>query len=173
MKTNQILKILKVLAWIIFIGLCIKTGAMVISAMVSLFVGPEGAKNLYSGLNLSALLAYNQGYYIVMVSLLVILSGLKAHLFYMVIMIISKISITHPFSEQTTSLIYKLSVISLQIGILAIITGSYAKWLMKKSVQFSFDGGGTEFLFLAGILYVITQIFKRGIELQKENELTI
>ncbi len=173
MTTKQILEVLKVVAWVIFIGLCIRTGAIIITAMVSLFVSPEGAKNLYSGLNLSGLMAYNQGYYLAMVSLIVFLSGLKAYLFYLVIIIMSKISISHPFSEQTTSLILKLSVVSLQIGILAVITSSYAKWLMKKSAQFSFDGGGTEFLFLAGILYVITQIFKRGIELQKEHELTI
>jgi hypothetical protein len=173
MKTKQILEILKVLAWIIFIGLCIRTGAMIISAFVSLFVNPQGAGILYSGLNLSDLLTYSQGYYIRLVSLVIFLSGLKAYLFFLVIKIISKISVTHPFSEQITSLIYKLSTVSLQIGILAVITNSYAKWLLKQPVQFSFEGGGTEFLFLAGILYVVMQIFKRGIELQNENELTI
>jgi hypothetical protein len=53
MKTNQILQILKVASWIMFIGLCIKTGAMIISFFVSLFINPEGAKDLYMGMNLS------------------------------------------------------------------------------------------------------------------------
>ena len=173
MKTNQVLNILKVLSWIFFIGLCIRTGAMIISFFVSLFVNSEGAKDLYTGMNLSELLAFDLWHYIVMVSLIIALSGLKAYLLYQVVRILSKINITNPFSEQIAKLILKMSGIALQIGITAFITGGYAKWLMKNQLHFTFKGGEIEFLFLAGILFVIAQIFKRGIELQSENELTI
>lgn len=173
MKTQQIIEVLKVVSWILFIGLCIKTGAMIISVMVSLFINPEGARDLYTGMNLAQLLAYSQWHYITTVSLVVILSGLKAYLFYQVVQIISNINIIHPFSEKTAQLISKMSGIALQIGITAIITGIYAKWLLKKSVHFTFEAGGTDYLYLAGILFVISVIFKRGIELQTENELTI
>lgn len=30
-----------------------------------------------------------------------------------------------------------------------------------------------EYFFMAGIVYIISQIFKRGVELQEENELTV
>lgn len=173
MKTQQILEILKVVAWILFIGLCIKTGAMLISFLVSLFVNPDGAKNLYLGLNLSELYAFSQWHYIVMGSLIVILSGLKAYLFYQVVKILSKINVKDPFSKYIADLILKMSGISLQIAITAIITGVYAGWLIEKQLHFTYEGGEGEFLFLAGILFVIAQIFKRGIELQSENELTI
>lgn len=173
MKTHQILEILKVVAWILFIGLCINTGAMLISFLISLFVNPEGAKNLYLGMNMSELLAYGKWHYITMASLIVILSGLKAYLLFQVIKIVSKINLSHPFSPYIAGLISKMSGIALQIGITAFIAITYAKWLMKKGVHFTFEGGEVEFLFLAGILFVIAIVFKRGIELQSENELTI
>jgi hypothetical protein len=48
---------------------------------------------------------------------------------------------------------------------------------MKRGVELRglhrYLGGTGEFLFLAGIVFVIAQIFKRGIEIQTENELTV
>ena len=173
MKTSQVIQILKVVAWIMFIGLCIRTGAMLVSFVVSLFVNPVAAKDIYLGLDLSALLEKGTGYYISVATLIIVLSGLKAYLFYWVIKIISTLNIAHPFSLQVERIIMKISGIALQIGILAMITNSYTKWLMKNLAHFRFEGGGPEYLFLAAILFLIAQIFKRGIELQAENELTI
>jgi hypothetical protein len=173
MKTNQIIDILKVVSWIIFIGLCIKTGAMLFSFLISLFVTSDAGRNLYMGLNLSELLSYSIRHYVVLGSLVIVLSGLKAYLFYYVVKIISGININHPFSKDVANLISKMSAIALQIGITAFITGSYAKWLLKYTAHFTFDGGGTEYFYLAGILFVIAVIFNKGIELQTENELTI
>lgn len=173
MKTNQILKILEVGAWIFFIGMCIKTGAMLISFFVSLFVNPEGAKDLYLGMNLSELLAYDLRHYIVMAGLLIVISALKAYLLFQVVRILSKINLNNPFGENIAQLISKMSYIALQLAITVFITRGYSKWLMKKDLHFSSAGGEMELLFLAGILFVIAQIFKRGLELQSENELTI
>jgi hypothetical protein len=173
MTTKQVLEILKVVAWIIFIGLCIKTGAMVISVFISLFVNSKAAKDLYSGLDLSQIYALGLWHYVIMVFLIVIVSGLKAFLFYQVAKITSKINITHPFSVEVERVISKMSEIALQIGIISIITHVYSKWLLKQNIHFTFEGESTEFLFLAGILFVIAVIFKRGIELQSENDLTI
>jgi magnesium-transporting ATPase (P-type) len=173
MKTKQILIFLQVCAYIVFVGLCIKTGALLISFIVSVALNSEASQNLYMGLNLSNLLEYSQIHYTVMASLIIILSGLKAYLFYLVIKITSKINIAQPFSENIAKLISKMSGIALEIGILAFITHNYAKWLLKNPVKFSYEGGEIEYLFLAAILYVIAIIFKRGIELQSENELTI
>lgn len=173
MKTEQILEILKVIAWIIFIGLCIRTGALFISFIVSLFIQSDGTQFLYMEWNFSELFSTSKIHYIILASFIIFLSGLKAWLFYHVVKIISRININHPFSEYIAGIISKLSGISLQIGIVAFITNVYAKYLMNNKISFNYDGGETEFLFLAGILYVIAVIFKRGIELQSENELTV
>ena len=172
MKTNQILGILKIVSWVIFIGLCISTGSILISFIVSLF-NPGGTYNLYMGMDLSKLHEFSKWHYIVMLSLIIILSTLKAYLFFWVVKIISKINITHPFSTHIARIITKMSNIALQIGITAVITNIYAQSLIKKNVNLTYQGGNTEFLYLAGILFVIAVIFKKGIEMQNENELTI
>ncbi len=173
MKTEQVLDILKVFAWIMFIGLCVKTGALIVSFAVSLFVNPAAAADLYMGTDLSEVLAFSKIHYIVMAALMIILSGSKAWLSFWVVKITGRLSLTEPFSESVAGLIQGMSIISLQIGLLALATDAYTQWLNKSFVNFTAESAGTDFLFLAGILYVIAMIFRRGIELRRENELTI
>ncbi|MCU0379281.1 MAG: hypothetical protein MUC78_13585 [Bacteroidales bacterium] len=173
MKTEQVLNIFKVFAWIVFIGLCIKTGALMVSFGVSLFVNPAAAADLYMDTDLSAVMAFGKIHYIVMAALMIILSGSKAWLSFWVVKITDRLSLTEPFSESVAGLISGMSIISLQIGLLALATDGYAQWLNDRHVNFTFESSGTDFLFLAGILYIIAIIFRRGIELRRENELTI
>ncbi len=176
-ETNGILKIMHVLTWIIFIGACVKTGAILYSFFVSLFINPVGAENLYMGLNLSSLYAYNIEYYVNVMSLIIFLSGLKAYVIYLVIKIFLKINFVQPFSADVSLLISRISHVALGIGILTLIANSYCKWLMKRTVTLpslqDYLGSGSEFLLLAGIIFIIAQVFKRGIEIQSENELTV
>ncbi len=173
MKPTKVLEILKVVTWVVFIGLCIRTGAMVFSFFISLFVNSGASKNLYPGYDLSELQAFSLWHYIVMSAMVIILSGLKAHLFFRIIKIISLINITNPFSEQVGKLISKLSSIAFDIAITAFVANTYAKWLLKQQLYFTFDADPGAYLVLAGVLFVIAQIFKKGIELQSENELTV
>ena len=107
--TKLILTILHVIAWIIFLGLCIKTGALLYSFFVTLVINPEGAKNLYMGLNLSSLYNFDIGDYAIVASLIIILSGAKAFLFYLVIKIFLKINLVAPFSKDVSLLISQAS----------------------------------------------------------------
>ena len=173
MTTKQVHDILKVAAWIIFIGFCIEAGSKAVSVFVSQFINHNGTKNIYMGMDLSALYKSSELHFMIMAFLLIILPSLKAYLFFWVIRITSNLDIARPFSEFNAGLILKMSRISLQIGITAFITGSYAGWLETSEIKIPYERGDTEYLFLAGILFVIVQIFRRGIELQSENELTI
>ena len=172
-RTNTILGIMKVVSWIIFIGLCIKAGALLISGSVSLFINPEGASNVYLGLDLSQLYNSSKMYYMYVLSFLIAITALKAYIFYLVIKIFSKINFDHPFSDSMVSLIAKISHVALGIGVVALIAQNYSKWLLKSGFEVQRDWGSSEFLFLAGIIFIIGLIFKRGVELQSENELTI
>jgi hypothetical protein len=175
--TKLILTILHVIAWIIFLGLCVKTGAILYSFFVSLAINPMGAKNLYLGLNLSRLYNFDIGHYITVVSLIIILSGLKAFLFYLVIKMFLKINLVAPFSTDVSLLISRISYVALGIGILTVIANKYCDWLTKRGVAFpdlqAVLGGAGEFLLLGAIIFIIAQVFKRGIEIQTENELTV
>lgn len=173
MSTKTILEILRVFAWILFVGMCIKAGSMVFAIFVSLFVNAFGAKDLYVGTNLLDVLRFSKFQYSALLSLIAFLSGLKAYLFLQVIKLISALNIEHPFSEAVAALISKLGNIALQIGILALIVQGHVQWLLKRDVAIGYENDDTAFFFLAAILFVIAQIFRRGIELQSENELTV
>jgi hypothetical protein len=176
-KPKQILAIMNIIIWIIFIGLCIKTGAILYSFFVSLFINPVGATNLYLGLNLSELHNFSIWHYATLVSLIILLSGLKAYVFYLVIRIFLKINIVHPFSTDVALLISGISYVSLGIGILTLAANGYTEWLINEEVVFpdlqAYLGGGVEFLLFAGVIFFIAQVFKKGIEIQYENELTV
>ncbi|WP_192820611.1 DUF2975 domain-containing protein [Rufibacter sp. LB8] len=175
METNSktILTLVHVLFWIIFIGLCIKTGALIFSSFVSLFVNPAGAKDLYEQLDLSELLAFNKSYYISMMSLVIVMGAVKAYLAYLVIKIFKVFSYEKPFNYHVAQLIMTISHVALGAGILGIISNSYGRWLMKKGLSLPLEWESSEFLFLAAIIFVIAQVFKKGTELQTESELTV
>lgn len=174
--TQFVFSTVKVLFWIVFIGLCIKTGAIIFTLIYSL-IKPIVAENLYMGLNLSELLRFDTGYYVSMVTLIIALSGLKAYMAYLVIKLFFTIDLKQPFNPIAAKIITKISEVALGTGIVAILCHSYAKWLNKKPVGVEnlsqyLDNGG-EILFLAGVIFVIAQIFRKGVEIQSENELTV
>ena len=179
MKTNTktILSVMKVLTWIVFIGLCIKTGALLFTFLMSLLWNPLAATNLYLGLDLSTLLASNEWDYICVMSFIVFLSGLKAYFFFLVTRIFEKINLAQPFNSKISNLLLKISRNALGVGIMAAIAVEYAESLEKKGIGLpslnDFFSGAEEFLFMAGIVFIIAQVFKRGLEIQSENELTV
>ena len=174
---------MRITVWILFIGLCIQAGTLLYSFWVSLFINPEGSKNLDLGLNLSALYAGSIEHYSIMVLLLICLSGLKAYIFYVVIKIFQKINFVHPFSPEIARLIKLIGYVALGTGVLNLAANSYSEWLIENGFakyalqQYAslekFLGGGAEFILLGGIIFIISQVFNRGIEIQTENELTV
>tara|TARA_R110002020_G_scaffold261331_1_gene475666 strand:- start:2001 stop:2543 length:543 start_codon:yes stop_codon:yes gene_type:complete len=177
-KTKQILGVLKVVSWIIFFGLCIQTGAIIFTFIYSFF-NPIVAQNLYLGLDLSNLYNAEIGSYSYIVSSLIILSGLKAYMFFLVVKIFLIINFQNPFKIEIASLIARISYIAFAVWILSVVSNFYMGWLIKNGIGISdvglqkYMGGSSEFFFLGLIVFAISQIFKRGIELQSENELTI
>ena len=172
-NTSVLLKAMNVIFWILFIGLCIQTGALLISFFVSLFIHSEGASDLYMGLDLSSLYSFDLRHYVSMMSLIIFLSAMKAYLAFLVVRIFMKFSFSSPFNARVIALISSISHLALGAGIVAFIAEGYDKWLFKKGVSIdqSWDSGA--FLFLAGIIFIIAEVFKKGYELKKENDLTV
>ncbi len=171
------LSIMEVLTWIAFIGLCIKTGALIFTSVMSLFFNSLAAGDLYLGLDLSELYATSQWKYICALSLIIFLSGQKAYFFFLVTRLFSKFNLTHPFSSSVSSLLVKMSYYALGIGVVAVIAKEYFDSLAKNGANLpslhDYLDGAYEYLFMAGIIFIIAQVFKRGLEIQNENELTI
>lgn len=170
---HTIFRVVHVLFWVAFIGLCIKTGAILISFLVSLFVNPAGAGNLYNGLNLSALYQYDTGYYLGTVSLLIAQTALKAFIAYLIIRLFMKFDLAKPFNADVTEIFVQISHVALGSGVLAIIAEGYSKWLIKRGLSVPIDWSGNEILFFAGVIYLLALVFKKGTELQTENDLTV
>ncbi|MCF7559735.1 DUF2975 domain-containing protein [Sabulilitoribacter multivorans] len=173
MKTNQVLKTMKVLSWIIFIGLCIKSGAMLIVFLVSLVVNNVVSTDLYQGLDFIELYNFSKSHYSVFVILIILISMIKAYLFYLVVRIFFKINFNKPFSLNVANLICKISHVAFSIGVVAFVANIYNTWLISKDAVTRLHWPIQEYLFMAGIIFIIAFVFKRGIEIQSENDLTI
>lgn len=172
MKTQQILDIMKFLFWAIFIGLLIKAGAMIFTFGMA-FVHPEGASNLYLGLDLSELRTSSKWEFIHVGSLLVFTLGLQAYIAYLVIKITTTGTLHKPFTQETAVLLSKISHTALGVGIISFIAQGYCERLVKNGIDIPLTWGAKEFLFLAGVIFIISKVFQRGVEMQTENELTI
>ncbi len=171
-RTEQILMVMHILAWITFIGLMIKAGAILVSYGVSV-VNPEGSKNLYKGLDLRNLREYDFWNYTAVVSLKVALVLIEVYIAYLVIKILSRIKIENPFRMEFAKTLEKISYYILGAWVVAMIYNAQIQWLSKHVDGLEQDIVSGEFIFLAGIVFVIAQIFKRGVEIQAENELTV
>ena len=178
MKKNNttVLKGLHIASWIIFIGLCIEAGALLFNFIFTLFQ-PLATRNVYNGLDLSVLYEKEFPHFVGIMSCIVILAFMKSYLFYLVVKLFTQLNIVAPFSVEIAKIIEKISYEAFSIAILSIITKQYAKRLIQKGYELSdtsaYWNATAAFLMMAAIVYVISQIFKRGIELQQENDLTI
>ena len=99
--------------------------------------------------------------------------ALKAYIFYLVLKIFDKIDLEQPFTRKISDLISKISYYLFVIGILGVLAKTYSQWIFKKGILFDIDWGSEGFLFIAGVFFIVSYIFKRGIELQEEHNLTI
>lgn len=171
-KTEQILTVMKILAWVAFLGFTIQAGAYLISYAVSYF-NPAGAKNLYPEINLFELREHNFLKYSILIACWVVFTIMKANVWYRVARIISRIKIENPFTLEISHKLEKISYLLFSIWIMGYIGSAYAGWLGEMAENMHDKWNAGEFFFIAGILFIVSQIFKRGVELQSENELTV
>ena len=179
-RTKLVLKILYVLSWIIFVGVCIEAGGSIFSAFYTLVINSINAKTFWVGNDLSGLYTYGKGHFFIETSLISIESVMKACIFYLIIKNLDpkKIRMSQPFSKEVGRLIFNISYLSLFIGFISLWGVKYKEWLVEQGVkmpdiQYLRLGGADVWLFMGVILFVLAQIFKRGIEIQSENELTV
>lgn len=175
-KTNDIVFTgLHVIAWIIFVGLCIEAGGLIVNLFFHLYK-PEWIHLLYQKLNLSNLYLQNFGLFYVLYSLIISASILKACLFYNVISLMHKMDLYKPFNDFVATQIARISYFTLSIGLLNIIGEQWIKTIPHSysinSVR-SFFSDSDAFILMGAVIYVIAVIFRKGVELQNENDLTV
>jgi len=180
LSTTFILNILHVISWIIFIGVCIEAGGFIFNTVFTMAFNPQGASRFWQQVDLSSLYKYDSGHFFVETFLMSIVAVMRACLFYLIIKMLydKKLNLTQPFSKEVHRFILNISYLALFIGMFSNWGVNYTEWLVTKGVnmpgiQYLRLGGADVWLFMGVTLLVIAHIFKRGIEIQSENELTV
>ena len=78
-----------------------------------------------------------------------------------------------PFKTDVARLLERISYVLLGSCLIALVSNGYTAWLSIRtgSPQGDLDVG--ELIFMAALVFIISQVFKRGVEIQSENDLTI
>jgi hypothetical protein len=173
---NFVFKGLKIVSWIIFIGLCIDAGGLIVNFIISLFK-PEFVQNLYQKLDLHEMYESSKLAFFGMYGFILTIAILKAVLFYIVIVLVTKINISEPFNNFVSRQIYKISYITLLIGLLSFIARKLAKDLQHNGFVIDnlsqFWADSQAFILMSAVIYVIATIFSKGVEYQEELEETV
>ena len=176
-KTNNLIfKGLKIVAWIIFVGLGIEAGGLIVNFFFTMF-NPEFVPNLYQKLDLSEMYQSSKWGFFSMFSFVLIIAILKAYLFYIVIELMTKINLSKPFNSFVSKQITQISYYTLSIGLLSHLARQSAKTMQHHGYsvdslsQFWVDSQA--FILMAAVIYIIAIIFSKGVEYQDELEETV
>jgi hypothetical protein len=104
---------------------------------------------------------------------MIALSGFKAYMAYQVVKLFMDFNLNKPFSSKLVQVFVTISYIAIGTGVLALIADAHCKWLLNKGVEIAYEWGSGEILFFGGVIYILSLIFKKGYELQNENDLTV
>jgi Protein of unknown function (DUF2975) len=167
---------LHVVAWVIFVGLSIEAAGLLVNFVVSLFK-PAFVQNLYQKLDLSEMYERSQWAYFGMYTFMLVVAFSKAYLFYLLIRLLDQLDLSNPFNSIVAEQIKKIASCTFSIGLLSYIAHETARNLQHRGYvidaldQFWVDSEA--FILMSAIIYVIAVIFKKGVEIQNENALTI
>jgi hypothetical protein len=167
---------IQVICWIIFTGLCIQSGTLIFNFIYSLF-RPVATHNLHLGLDLSKIYIQSKTIYILLFSIAIIISILKAVAFYFVIKLFTKLKLIKPFTETVSNLILQICYYSFSAGFLSYIAHHFTKNIAHKGYDVNLierywsDNGA--YLMMSAILFVVALVFQKGVKLQTETDLTV
>jgi hypothetical protein len=176
-KTNNfVFWSLYVVAWLIFVGLSVEAGGLLVNFFFSIY-NPSLLQNLYQKLDITVIYQQSKMVFFSMYSFILIIAILKAVLFYQVIHLMHKMNLSKPFNNFVSKQILLISYFTLSIGLLSYIAREFVKNLHQKGFaldnlnQFWADSQG--FILMGAVIYIIATIVKKGVEIQNENDLTV
>ncbi len=173
---NFLFKALLVLAWLIFVGLCIEACGLIVNFIFSL-VNPSFVPNLYQKLDLTQLYANSPMPFFGVYSFILTVSILKTVLFFIVVRMMHKMDLSNPFSPYVARQISLISYYALAIGFFSYmgreITRSLAHYGLDIDSISHFWADSQAFIFMGAVVYIIAVIFKKGVDIQMENDLTV
>jgi hypothetical protein len=177
-KTERLLSIMRVLTWLGFIGLLIDAGTILTIYCIGLFRpsslrGP-GIRPVFDRF-FGSYIQYTTWFDVSVAFLLAFaLTVVKAFLFYLLIRILSKVQLRKPFTLEIVRRIEQISLILLVAAAIVLTSDAYIGYVNNENGKnIPQDGTAAEYLFMAGLIFIISQVLRRGVELQAENDLTV
>jgi hypothetical protein len=176
-KTNNFLFWgLYIVAWLIFVGLSIEAGGLIVNFFFSLYK-PEFVPNLYQKLDLSAMYKDSKWVFFGVYSFILSIAIFKAIMFYIAIRLMHKMDLKKPFSNFVARQITLLSYYTLIIGLFSYIARQLTKNLMHHGYAIDslnqFWADSQAFILMGAVIYIIATIFQKGVDIQNENDLTV
>jgi hypothetical protein len=178
--TNFLFKALHIISWLIFIGVSIDAGGVLSNTLYTLLISSNLAAHFWGYLDLSKLYQSNQAAFVTLTSLMSIVTVLKAILFYIILKIFNdkKLDLTKPFTPALGKYIYLIAYCALGIGFFSNWGGDLYQWILGQNIvipaiQDLKLAGSDVWLLMGFVIMVFGIIFKKGIELQSENDLTV
>lgn len=171
-RTPKVLMMIRLFAWVSFIGLTIQAGAVLTSYCISC-VHPAAAKNLYNWLDLSVIKEYSFLHYSLVVLFTVLSVALKAYVVLLLIKAVSRLSLAHPFQQRIVNILTKMSYVFPVLFVTGLVHNVHAKWLSAQITTPYSEWAAGEYLFVACLVFIVGQVYKSGVSLQSENDLTV
>ncbi|WP_337043611.1 DUF2975 domain-containing protein [Emticicia sp. 17c] len=171
-RTQTILSVVRIIALIGYIG-AIVAGLRIIIPFIIGFITDKFS--IDTGTGLDTLRSTHLLTYVFMMSFVIVLAIMKVQVWEKLREILEEINLSSPFSGKVASMLENMSYIILAIGAIYFMADIYANNVSKSIsiIDKHFFKTDYQYFFSAGIVYVVAQIFKRGVELQEENELTV
>ncbi len=158
-----------------FVKYSIDCGAQ-LTHFVASFINTDWASRTYQvNMDIFNIREHSIWYYSYAMCLNIAVSALQAIIWYVVFDLLSKLKLQTPFSMQVEKKLETIAFLSLGVWIVSSIFWEiYTYYLLQDTgIQLPANNNGDEYFFMAGIVYIISQIFKRGIEIDDENQLTV
>jgi hypothetical protein len=174
-KTETILTVSKYLALVGGIWYSILCGSQLLQLIAS-FINPDWAKHTHEeDLNIFSIREHSVSYYVCAMCLIIAISALKALVWYIVFALLSKLKLQTPFSMEVEKKLERISYLLFGVWILSSVFWNTCSYYLFRDTgtRLPTINVGDEYLFIAAIMYIISQVFKRGIEIQEENDLTV
>lgn len=182
MKLNSdfILEILKIFFWIFTFILGIAIFILVLIFFFTIFGIDMGSLkeikitlSLFSG-NIKDMQALGKLKSIFILGYSVIAGTLQFFFFLTVIKILKKIKLNSTFSNEIYFLISRIAKLALLIGSLSFLINVSDELIHGNlNISADLDSKSLQFFLVSGVVYIIAQVYKRAVDLQTENDLTI
>lgn len=174
-KTEIILQVSKILALIGAIWYSILCGGQLLTLIAS-FINPDWAKRTYEvDLNVFSIREHSIAYYFYAMILTIGVTALKSLIWYVIFDLLSKLKLQAPFTINVEIKLERIAYLLFAVWLVGnFFWKIYTDYLTKSTgILLQTEKSGDEYLLMAGMIYIISQVFKRGIEIQEENDFTV